>query len=99
MMTAIDEDPILPQHDCILGSYPNPFNARTQIRYELLKSADVSIAIYDIMGRRVQSAAIGHQEPGLHAYTWDAGGLSSGLYFARLQNGESMDIVRMVLLK
>ena len=99
MMTAIDDDPILPQHDRLLGSYPNPFNAQTQIRYELSKSADVSITIYDIMGRRVQSVTIGYQEPGLHFYTWDAGGLASGIYFAKLQNGEATDVVRMVLLK
>jgi hypothetical protein len=89
----------LPEKTSLLYNYPNPFNARTQINYELSHTADVSIAIYDILGRRLQDITVGRQEPGLHAYTWDARELPSGIYFYRLRAGDDKFVRKCMIIK
>ncbi|MGA9120104.1 MAG: T9SS type A sorting domain-containing protein [Bacteroidota bacterium] len=67
------------------ANYPNPFNPSTQIRFTLPEAADVSLAVFDVVGRQVASLASGHFEAGFHTYVWDASKLASGVYFARVR--------------
>jgi hypothetical protein len=80
-------------------SYPNPFNAATSISYNLPAASDVSLDIYDILGRKVGTLASGHQEAGPHHVVWNAGDTPSGVYFYRLKAGERTETNRMLLLK
>jgi hypothetical protein len=71
---------------------PNPIQAQTVIRYDLPKSTEVELAVYDVAGRRVRTLADGVMGPGVFAATWDgrdAGGraVGSGVYFYRLRAG------------
>ncbi len=85
----------------LLGNYPNPFDARTQIRYVLPQSGEVSVAIYDLLGRRVAEVEPGIQSVGANAVTVDATDLASGVYFYRVQLEDAQVGVtgRMVVVK
>jgi probable HAF family extracellular repeat protein len=82
-----------------LNNYPNPFNASTTIRYSLPRSSDVSIEIYDILGRLVEALNVSEQIAGEHQISWNAADQPSGTYFYRMQAGDYTDTKRMVLLK
>jgi hypothetical protein len=82
-----------------LGCYPNPFNAQTTIQYSLPKTSDITIDIFDILGRRIATLTEGVMPAGNHQATWDASRYSSGIYFYRLKAAEYTETKRMLLLK
>jgi photosystem II stability/assembly factor-like uncharacterized protein len=84
----------------ILGqNYPNPFNPNTTIKYELAKSSLVRLSVYDILGREVSELVNEMKEAGVYEVSFDASGLSSGVYLYRLQTGNSVLVRKAVLLK
>jgi hypothetical protein len=80
-------------------NYPNPFNASTVIKYSLPQASHVTLEIYDLLGRRVETLAQGEQPAGYHQMLWDASDHSSGMYFYRIQAGDYAETRKMVLLK
>lgn len=82
-----------------LGNYPNPFNARTVIRYELPAASVVTVTIYDILGHEVETLVHAAQPAGYHQVTWDATGRSSGVFFFRIRAGDFGTVGRMLFLK
>jgi len=80
-------------------NYPNPFNPITEIKYALPKECWVRLEVYDILGQRVISLVKGWQEAGYKSVRWDAGSLSSGIYFYRLQAGDFVETRKMVLIR
>jgi hypothetical protein len=89
----------LPREFAITNIAPNPFNAQTMIYYALKEPSDVSLTIYDILGRKIEAIVLGHQAAGEHFVVWDASGRNSGVYFARLVAGDRSHVGRMVLVK
>jgi hypothetical protein len=85
--------------DLKLAAYPNPFNASTTISFSLSHSQHATISVYDLTGRRVSTLADEVMNAGEHAVTFDASGLPSGIYFARLTAGSQMQTQKMVLIK
>lgn len=88
----------------LLTSYPNPFNPTTAIRYELSNEQDISLAIFDVRGRRVRSLYSGTKSPGMHEDIWDGRDergvpAASGVYYVRLAGDEQMLTRKIVLLK
>lgn len=82
-------------------NYPNPFNPTTNIRFTLSEASNVTVKVYDVMGREVASIANSEQfTSGSHALTFDASNLSSGMYIYRvsLANGASLSR-KMMLIK
>jgi hypothetical protein len=67
-----------------LSAYPNPFNATTEIRFDLPQRSQADLLIYDIEGRLVQTLTSRPFDAGAHTLNWDASPFSSGTYFARL---------------
>ena len=80
-------------------NYPNPFNPSTVISYDLPVSGNVSVTIYDILGKEIKNLVNEFQNPGSYNVTFNAGGLSSGVYFYRLNTEGFTEIKRMVLIK
>lgn len=80
-------------------NYPNPFNPVTSLRYQLSQDVHVTLAIFDISGQQVARLVDGNQAAGWHNVRWDAAGMPSGVYFARIVAGEFSDVKRMMLLK
>jgi len=80
-------------------NYPNPFNPSTVISYTLPISSLVTLKVYDVLGREVQTVINELQNPGNHSVTFSARTLSSGVYFYRLQAGNFSATKRLLLLK
>jgi glucose/arabinose dehydrogenase len=70
-------------------NYPNPFNPTTSIRYNLPEDSDVSIKIYDALGKEVDTIVITSQQKGFYQKIWDAGKFSSGVYLVKM-NAKSL---------
>jgi hypothetical protein len=67
-----------------LDTYPNPFNPSTNLCYSLPERAQVTLAIYDVLGRQLAVLAKGDIGAGRHEVVWNAEGRSTGVYYARL---------------
>ncbi len=80
-------------------NYPNPFNPSTVINFNLAKKEKVSLKVYDILGREVATLINKDFTAGFHSVTFNASGLSSGMYFYRLQTDEHSVVRKMVLVK
>jgi len=78
---------------------PNPFNPSTRLSYGLSEPGLVSIHVYDLSGRLVQTLAQGWQVQGQHFVEWNARGLASGQYVVRMDAGGSTTTQRLTLLK
>jgi hypothetical protein len=94
-----DYDVPLPEHVAMLQNYPNPFNALTIIRYSLPSASDVTISLYDILARKVETLVDQQQTAGCHHVIWNAEDAPSGMYFYRIQAGDYIETRKMVLLK
>ena len=81
------------------GNFPNPFAASTTLRYGLPEAADVTLEVYDALGRAVATVVAERQQPGWHEATWDASGLAAGLYIARLRAGDFVAQRQMVVVR
>jgi len=98
------EAPDVPARGLLLSAAPNPFNPMTTVRYVLPMDADVTLAIFDIAGRQVQTLFAGRQTAGEHGVVWrgtdDAGrALGSGVYLCRLIAGGEARTIKMGFVK
>ena len=80
-------------------AFPNPFNPVTTISYDLPFDGEISIVIYDMLGKKVKELVIGHKLKGTHEMVWDASGKSAGIYFVVLTAGNFVSTQKVVLLK
>ena len=90
---------LMPSETALHSPYPNPFNASTVISFELRDAGEVSLVMYDLQGRKVQSLVNGHQSMGYHEVVFDGTNLSSGMYFVRLQAEEFTQTRKLLLIK
>jgi len=93
-----------PSETRIVGSYPNPFNPSTTIRYALNGDARVSVKIYNTLGQLVRTIVDADQSEGYHEAVWDGrnesgSSVSSGIYVYRLVAGEFAQTRRVLLMK
>ncbi|UCG55151.1 MAG: T9SS type A sorting domain-containing protein, partial [Dehalococcoidia bacterium] len=86
--------------------YPNPFNPSTTIEFDLPKTSQVTLKIYNILGEEVATLVSDRLTAGSYSYEWNASNLSSGVYLYRLSvgslTGEAGDFVetrKMVLMR
>ena len=80
-------------------NYPNPFNPSTTIRYQLPVASEVKLEVYDVLGKKVATLVSERQAAGYYQYVWNANGLTSGVYFYRLQAGGFVETKKMMLVK
>ncbi len=99
-----------PSSFALLQNYPNPFNPSTTIRYDLPAQSEVTIIVYDILGRAVRHLVREVQPAGSHAVPWDANNdsgarVASGVYFYRCtavradRGGQFVQTMKMILLR
>jgi len=86
-----------PQLITVAGNYPNPFNSRTVIRFSLIEPGDVSMEVFDLLGRRVEAFTRQYRGAGEHNIIWDGENKSAGVYFYTIK-GDSFSISRKMLL-
>lgn len=89
----------LPLQFSLEQNYPNPFNPTTTISFSIPHSAMVKLAVFDYLGREVETLVDEYKNEGKYNVVFDAKNLSSGVYFYRLQAGTVMTVKRMLLLK
>lgn len=90
---------IIPKQYSLEQNYPNPFNPLTYISFSLPKAGDVRLAVYDVKGQKVKELINGYRPAGQHQYIFNGEGLSSGLYFYRIEAGSFSAVKRMLLIK
>jgi hypothetical protein len=83
----------------LFQNYPNPFNPTTVIRYKLHVANFVSLKVYDTIGREVITLVNGIKDAGFYSATFIATSLPSGMYFARLQSGDNIQVKKMMVIK
>jgi hypothetical protein len=90
---------ITPDNYWLAQNYPNPFNAITKIRYCLPEAGFVELKLYDTLGREIKTLINQHVSSGEHVYYFNAGDLSSGVYFYKIKSGDFTRVQKMLLLK
>ncbi|SVC65400.1 uncharacterized protein METZ01_LOCUS318254, partial [marine metagenome] len=99
--TVVLTDYSLPNEVALHSAYPNPFNPSTMIEYDIPSEMHVNLSIFDIRGRLVSELVNELQMGSYDAYkvTWNANMQSSGVYFVRLNAGNSIKTQKVMLLK
>ena len=82
----------------MISNYPNPFNSRTVISYNLLESSSVNLKLYDILGREIQTLISGYHEAGEYKFIWQAENVATGVYFYRLTLDDTISRTGMMTL-
>jgi hypothetical protein len=83
----------------LFQNYPNPFNATTMIDYELPKTGDVELSVYNVLGEKVVTLVSEQQSAGRYSVEWDASGIGSGIYYYELKTDGYRNVKKMVLIK
>jgi hypothetical protein len=90
---------IIPKHFELVGNYPNPFNPNTRIVFDVPKSADVRITVFDVLGREVATLINKKLAPGKYEVDFNGTNLPSGIYFYRLTSANYSQTKKMALVK
>ncbi|RPI65759.1 MAG: T9SS C-terminal target domain-containing protein, partial [Ignavibacteriales bacterium] len=87
------------QNFSLSQNYPNPFNPTTTIRYSLPEETNVTIIIYDILGREVSILVDEEKPAGEYEVSWNASVFPSEIYFLRMQAGHFSEAKKLLLIK
>jgi|GEM_PF-752515 len=103
-LTSNDELANLPGSFALHPAYPNPFNPSTNLQYDLPEQAQITLTIYNLMGREITQLVNTTQEAGYRSVQWDATDffgkpVSAGVYLYQIRAGEFVQTRKMVLLK
>lgn len=82
-----------------LQNYPNPFNSSTVFTFTIKKRGEITLSIYNQLGKKVADLLHGEKEPGPYNISWQAGDIATGIYFAVLSDGLSVMTRKFILLK
>jgi hypothetical protein len=93
------EPPGLPRETRLYQNYPNPFHPSTEIGFQITDHGLVKLNVYDVLGREVGTVVNEVKAPGTYTVQWNGSGVSSGVYFHRLQTGSFVQTKRLLLLK
>ena len=80
-------------------NYPNPFNPSTTISFNLPKSGEVTLKVYNLMGEEIKTLAEGYREAGIHSFSFNAEGYPSGMYLYSLSTNGYTKTKKMLLMK
>ena len=103
-VTDVNNDQTLPDKFSLNQNYPNPFNPSTVISYSIPIAANVTVKIYDMLGREVKSLLNDEQGSGVYHLTWNGDNnsgnkVSSGTYIYTIKAGEFYQAKKMILMK
>jgi hypothetical protein len=83
----------------LFQNYPNPFNPSTTIEFDLPKTSEVSLKIFNILGEDVATLVSDRLSTGSYSYKWKARNIASGVYLYRLEAGEYIETRKMILMR
>jgi hypothetical protein len=93
---------IIPREYILEQNYPNPFNSNTTVKFKMANTGIATINIYDISGRLIKNLLKENLQPGEYNYNFNAGDLSSGIYFYKMFVNGGQDynnVKKMIILK
>lgn len=95
---------IIPDKFFVMDNYPNPFNSTTVIKYEIPDLLDVTIQIYDVLGRKIYNSKKENLNPGNYQFIWNGinelgNKVGTGIYFLQIQAGNNLHTQKLLLLK
>ena len=94
-----EADADVPERDELYANYPNPFRASTAIRYDIKERTDVTITVYDVVGREVIRLVDANHAPGRYQAEWKANGQASGVYYYKIVAGDFSTARSMMVVK
>jgi len=89
----------LPETYALSQNYPNPFNPTTSISYAIPQNSYVSLKVFDVLGNEIQNLVNEKQDAGNYTVTFNADGITSGIYFYQLETGNFITTKKMILMK
>mgnify|MGYP005847878587 CR=1 FL=1 len=99
ILTTVQDDKDIINNFYLSQNYPNPFNPTTTINYSVPKTSNVSLIVYDVIGREIKTLVNGEKLPGNYSVQFDGSELPSGVYFYTLKASSYVDSKKMVLIK
>ncbi|MCK6615538.1 MAG: T9SS type A sorting domain-containing protein [Ignavibacteriaceae bacterium] len=101
---VITDPSLIPDEFALSQNFPNPFNPTTQIRFSLPMDSDVSLKIYDMLGREVATLVRGDHKAGYYTVEWNGRNdygvpVSSGMYIYRIKAGNFVQTKKMMMMK
>jgi len=104
LRTSVTDQSSVPFVYRLEQNYPNPFNPETTIRYQLAKTGQVDLVIYNMLGQKVRTLINGAKTFGNHVQIWDGKNdrgqiVPTGIYFYRLQSGAFTEVKKMVVVR
>jgi len=99
LLSGIAENQASPTGFYLKQNYPNPFNPSTTISYGLMKTGQVKLDIYNILGEKVASLVDGVQKSGNYQLEWNPQNLASGVYLYRLEAGDFVQTRKLMLIR
>lgn len=108
VLVGVAENNSLPKNYSLEQNYPNPFNPSTKIKFDVptanltlsgAKGLNVTLKVYDISGRLVETLLNKLMNPGSYEVEWNAGSFASGVYFYKIITMEYIETKKMILIK
>ena len=100
LVVGIDEKEFVsPTKYKLYQNDPNPFNPVTMIAFDIPKGSNVKLAVYDLIGREVNTLVNQYLNAGTHSVSFSGGNLASGIYFYRIEAGDFVSAKKMLLVK
>lgn len=95
------EEPLLPEHDAFAldQNFPNPFSAKTTIKFNIPQRTIVTLKVYDMLGREVSVLVNDNLQAGSYRFELDAKGMEEGTYYYLLKAGDYLGQKKMILVK
>lgn len=96
---SISEPVILPSIFTLSQNFPNPFNPSTKIKYSVAQVGVVTLKVYDILGREIETLVNEEKNAGYYEVNFDANRLASGIYIYKMQAGNFISSKKFILMK
>ncbi len=97
--TGVEEDNFLPLAFELKQNFPNPFNPTTNIQYNVAKSGNINLTVFNSIGEEVSILVNGFKEVGSYEVSFSALTLTSGIYFYKLEANDFIQVRKMILMK
>ncbi|GAB6283744.1 MAG: hypothetical protein STSR0008_25470 [Ignavibacterium sp.] len=99
VVSVEDEIPNTPKEFSLSQNYPNPFNPSTTIKYHISQNSFVVLKVFDVLGNEISTLVNEVKTPGEYEVEFNGKGLSSGIYFYKIEAGNFVQVNKMILIK
>jgi len=97
--TSVEQVLGIPTSFALEQNYPNPFNPSTTIKFQIAKTGFVTLKVFDMLGKEVSTLVNQQLDAGSYQSKWDASGYASGMYLYTLQQGNTVETRKLMLVK